>query len=314
MSTETENEDEDEEDADAPRVAQWVDSDELEELEESEGESEGDIEPMGVVYLSSLPFGTLRKAQYALTQAEVESDSDSDEESDDSQATEEHVPKKVEKVEWSLKPKSDIPKRRNKHAPVETTSKKPVTRRRTVIETKRQQPRDPRFLAVAGEFSAEKYQKNYGFLIETRRNELNTIKENLKRARRMLSSSPRNQRAEWENEVKRLEATVKRGESAVNKDKQEEIEREALRKVAKEERQKRKEGKQGWWMKNSEKKKVVMEARYKALETEGGRKAVKKAIEKKQKKIGQKEKRSRPRVGTSAREDGREGKRRKTGI
>ena len=37
-----------------------------------------------------------------------------------------------------------------------------------------------------------------------------------------------------------------------------------------------------------------MQARYKALAAEGGKRAVKKAIEKRQKKIGQKEKKSRP--------------------
>ena len=37
-----------------------------------------------------------------------------------------------------------------------------------------------------------------------------------------------------------------------------------------------------------------MRARYEALAAEGGKRAVKKAIEKRQKKIGQKEKKSRP--------------------
>jgi len=39
---------------------------------------------------------------------------------------------------------------------------------------------------------------------------------------------------------------------------------------------------------------LVVKARYEALAKEGGQRAVKRAIEKKQKKIGQKEKRSRP--------------------
>lgn len=44
----------------------------------------------------------------------------------------------------------------------------------------------------------------------------------------------------------------------------------------------------------AEKKEFLVRARYDALAAEGGKRAVKKAIEKKQKKIGQKEKRSRP--------------------
>lgn len=44
----------------------------------------------------------------------------------------------------------------------------------------------------------------------------------------------------------------------------------------------------------AEKKELLDRARYEALSAAGGRQAVKKAIEKKQKKISQKEKRSRP--------------------
>lgn len=65
----------------------------------------------------------------------------------------------------------------------------------------------------------------------------------------MMSSTPRDQRDERENEVKRLELAVKRMESLVNKDRQDKIQVEALRKATKEEREKQKQGKQGWWMK-----------------------------------------------------------------
>ena len=44
----------------------------------------------------------------------------------------------------------------------------------------------------------------------------------------------------------------------------------------------------------AEKRKLLVKARYDALAAEGGKGAVRKAIEKKQKKIGQKEKKSRP--------------------
>lgn len=44
----------------------------------------------------------------------------------------------------------------------------------------------------------------------------------------------------------------------------------------------------------AEQREVIARARYEALASEGGKRAVKKAIEKKQKKISQKEKKSRP--------------------
>jgi ribosomal RNA-processing protein 36 len=79
--------------------------------------------------------------------------------------------------------------------------------------------------------------------------ELCTLKENLKRARKMLASSPRDQREEREQEVAKLEQAVKRAESNVNRDRREQIEQEALGKASQEEREKRKAGKGAWHMK-----------------------------------------------------------------
>lgn len=50
----------------------------------------------------------------------------------------------------------------------------------------------------------------------------------------------------------------------------------------------------------ADKRELLMKARYDALTAEGGKRAVKKVIEKRQKKIGQKEKRSRPFVQDGA--------------
>lgn len=106
--------------------------------------------------LSNFPLGALRKAQYTLGQAEVYSESEADDESnqssgDDGESKDQSKGKR--KPEWSLKPKSEIPKRRNKHtyvlwpinfihhidvvpSPMEISSKRPVTRRRQVVEVK----------------------------------------------------------------------------------------------------------------------------------------------------------------------------------
>ena len=47
-----------------------------------------------------------------------------------------------------------------------------------------------------------------------------------------------------------MERAVKRAESAVNKDRREKVEMEALSKAAKEERDRRKQGKKAWFMKD----------------------------------------------------------------
>ena len=74
---------------------------------------------MASLDLSNLPLGALRKAQHTLRQAEVYSESEPDDESNQSSTDDEESDdqsKGKKKLEWSLKPKSEIPKRRNKHA------------------------------------------------------------------------------------------------------------------------------------------------------------------------------------------------------
>ena len=104
-------------------------------------------------------------------------------------------------------------------------------------------------MPTAGEFSADKFQKSYGFLADNHKKELNALRETLKQARKLLASSPRDLRNEREREVYRLEQAVKRAESMVNRDRLQQVEKEALSKVKKEEQEKRIQGKGEWWMK-----------------------------------------------------------------
>ena len=110
-------------------------------------------------------------------------------------------------------------------------------------------PRDPRFLPLAGEFSDRKFQEQYGFLADIHVTELKTLRENIKRAKKLLVSSPRDLHEERQQEVTRLELALKRTESSVNKDRREMAEQKALSQAAREERDKRRRGKGGWWMK-----------------------------------------------------------------
>jgi len=112
-----------------------------------------------------------------------------------------------------------------------------------------QQPRDPRFLPLAGEFSAEKFRTQYDFLADAHKAELETLQENSKRARKLLATSPWNLFDERDQEVKRLELAVKRAESMVDKDRKDTTEREALLKLTREEKEKMKQGKGRWWLK-----------------------------------------------------------------
>ena len=81
--------------------------------------------------------------------------------------------------------------------------------------------------------------------------ELTTLRDNLKRARKLLASSPRHLREEREAEVERLALAMKRAESSVNRDKRERVEQEALTVAKKEEHVKRQKGKRAYWLKDS---------------------------------------------------------------
>jgi len=198
-------------DVDAPRVSQWVDDEDLEELDAPPGDtSHGKVEDIVSVVLvssksgwfimcfacnrkrcrtvrqlissagnyplsrptidlASLPLGALRRAQRALARAQAEENpSDSEDDSSESGSEPEQVSAKgkesnpnAHKPEWSNKPRTDIAKRGNKNAwvccfrfitfcitfffsPIEVTSKKPVTRRRQIVEV----PKMVRLLGV----------------------------------------------------------------------------------------------------------------------------------------------------------------------
>ncbi|KAI1797947.1 hypothetical protein LXA43DRAFT_982743 [Ganoderma leucocontextum] len=291
----------DEPEPDAPRVAQWVDDEELDEVSEQESENSEEEEARKSrlqAGLQSLSFGVLRKAQKALALASAVSDSEGEGPSDISETEEEPYTEvqrldKGKEKERPSRQKKEVLKRKNKHAPMEMSSKRPVSRSRFITEEK-SVPRDPRFLQVTGEFDAKRFQNQYGFLSDMHQEELGTLRDNLKRARKLVTNSPRDLREEREAEVDRLERAVKRGESLVNKDRRDKVELEALRKVAKEERDKQKQGKAAWYMKDADKKELLLRAKYDALAETGGRGAVRKAIEKKQKKVNQKEKKRRP--------------------
>ncbi|KAG1745946.1 uncharacterized protein EDB91DRAFT_1345601 [Suillus paluster] len=302
----------DDNDADAPRVVQWVDAEdedeESEALTEEETDLDDDEDDINVIpsakpsrklrsledNLSSLPLGMLRKAQHTLSQTRALTDSESESDASEDAYSSNDKDERPRLTTSKGKARKDLAKRSSKHAPTEITSKRPVSRRRIVIDSKPPQPRDPRFLHITGAFDPQKFRTQYTFLSTLHKDELSTLRSNLKRARKLLLNSPADQRLEREHEVGRLELAVKRGESAVNRDKREKVEMEALGKVAREEKEKRERGKSEWWMKASEKKELLMKARYEDIASSGGKRAVKKAIEKKQKKTSQKEKRSRP--------------------
>ncbi|KEP55754.1 DUF947 family protein [Rhizoctonia solani 123E] len=266
-SREEEEEEEDERE-DRPRFSQWVPEDELDAESDAESDSEQELDS---------------------SDQEHDSDSEasnSDSDSDSGSEPEATSSKSKPKPEWATaKRKKDISKRSSKHAPTEITSKRPVSRHRAVVDVPVIATRDPRFAPVSGQLSQPEYSRSYSFISDIQKKEAETLRASLAKARK--------QRAPWET-IESLERALKRAESAVEKAKRDEREREALSKFKKEEKEKQKTGKGAWFMKKSEKRELLLKAKFDDLAASGGQNAVRKAIDKRKKKVAQKEKKARP--------------------
>ncbi|KZO96287.1 DUF947-domain-containing protein, partial [Calocera viscosa TUFC12733] len=265
------------------------DEDDQEEAEEGDSadEDEEDAGKQLKNNLSNLPLGLLAKAQKTLQESGSEQES---EEEDDSLPEEGGATANG----FKKKDRKEIQHRSNKHAPTEKSAKRPVSRLRPIVTPALPQPRDPRFTALAGALSLPHVRANYAFLSPLQAGEVQSLKEALRVARRRLPSTPREQREEAELEVQRLAAALKRAESVHEASTREAHESSVLRAVKKKEMAARAEGKGEWHMKRGERKTLLLEARFERLREEGGPRAVQKALRRREKKEGEREKRSRP--------------------
>ncbi|PVF98911.1 DUF947-domain-containing protein [Serendipita vermifera] len=290
--SENDEESQSSEGAEGPRMSQWIGDDEDENYDNSDVPEPEAIKQAIMSDLASLSFGALLKARRALAKQAADDSSTSsasmdEDPSEDSEDDEEKDRNGAGSFALQEKPeRKPIEKRANKHAPMEMSSKRPVSRKRMVVE----KHRDPRFGDAFGEYSADHFRQNYEFLSNARSDELEMVKNDLKKARKLLASSPVHLREDRQAEVERLERTMKRIESAIERSKREAFEREVITKVKHEEKTKRAAGKKEWYLKKGDEKRVKLQARFESM---SGKEA-KKAIEKKQKKIAQREKKSRP--------------------
>ncbi|KAF8742239.1 rRNA biogenesis protein RRP36, partial [Rhizoctonia solani] len=258
---------------DTPRFSQWVPEEEL--------DAESDAESGSALEFNEDSEEEEESDSGSTTSSDRDSDSDTD-----SGSEPETTSTKPSKPEWATaKRKKDIAKRSSKHAPTEITSKRPVSRHRTVVDVPVIETRDPRFTPLTGQLSQSQYSRSYSFITDLQKNEAESLRASLTKARK--------QRAPWET-IESLERALKRAESAIEKAKREERERVALEKVKKEEKEKRQGGKGAWFMKKSEKRELLLKAKFDDLAASGGQNAVRKAIDKRKKKITQKEKKARP--------------------
>ncbi|GAA5864381.1 hypothetical protein JCM8547_005804 [Rhodosporidiobolus lusitaniae] len=252
-------------------------SDEGEYLEESdEGES-------AVKQLAQIPFGMVLKAQKQLNkgkgkQAGKKGKGRANEEDDEEEQGGGRMGKKGKGK------KADVTARSNKHAPMEQSAKRPVSRVRQIVDTSKPQARDPRFDSLSGSVRSDLFKNSYGFLADAQRQELEKVRATYAAAKKKRNIDP--------EVLLELEETMRKMENREVNRRNKNREQEALSKWKKEERAKQKEGKKAFHLKSSAKKDLFAKAKYEELSQD--KRKLHKAMDKKRKKLGQKEKKLMP--------------------
>ncbi|KAJ1562353.1 rRNA biogenesis protein rrp36 [Cladochytrium tenue] len=73
-------------------------------------------------------------------------------------------------------------KRKDRHAPMEVSSKRPVGRHRQVVEVASKKSRDPRFERLSGKFNEGVFENSYRFLKEYEEKEINDLRNRVNSA------------------------------------------------------------------------------------------------------------------------------------
>jgi ribosomal RNA-processing protein 36 len=255
--------------------------------EEFSDEGDDDIKAS----LSNISFGALAKAQASMGPKKRKEKSSKTEDTasplDDIRARilEAREQKRLAAGKSDKEKKEKKATRANKHAPMEQSSKRAVSRKRTIVEPPAHaKARDPRFdAAVMGHSGAGKNpdaaNKAYAFLDEYRASELKELKAELARTKN----------AEQKEALKRqIRSASDRMRSMENRKRERNVQTEHKQK----ERQMLREGKKStpYFLKKSDLKKQVMQKKYEEM----GSRDRAKALERRRKKIASKERKDMP--------------------
>ncbi|TWU77566.1 rRNA bioproteinsis protein rrp36 [Metarhizium rileyi] len=249
------------------------DDDEEEEEEEEESGESGDSEPESEdddtpkVDTASISFGALARAQASLpaSSRKPKPSSEADQEAPSSS-----------KKEHSKSARAPPPKRSSKHAPLEQTSKRPVSRMREIIPDSRRKARDPRFdpsVSRIGKLDEAKARRAYAFLDEYRDSEMADLRGQIRKTRDEQAK---------ERLKRQLMSMESRRKSRAKRDEEDRLLAEHRRK----EKELVAQGKTPFYLKRSDQKKQLLLNRYEKM----SKGQVDRAIERKRKKVSGKEK------------------------
>ncbi|XP_062503004.1 ribosomal RNA processing protein 36 homolog [Corticium candelabrum] len=157
-----------------------------------------------------------------------------------------------------LKPKREENtfKRASKNRPREMSSKKPVSRFRTVVDLPKKVVRDPRFEEESGHFNAGLFHKAYSFIDEYKAIEKQALERELKKTRK---KSRREDVSALLQKMEKEETARARAEESKKVD----------RELRKNERKLIGKGKHPYYLKNSARKKLKLAERFLELKTKG---------------------------------------------
>ena len=168
--------------------------------------------------------------------------------------------------------------RTSKHAPLEMSSKKAVSRRRDVISVPKIEARDPRFSNLSGQLNANQIAQNYRFLGDYRASEMRELKERIQGTRDLAVKARLKKQLAATEDQERARKKVEDARAVVREHRKKEI--EAV-----------KGGKNPYFLKKAEIKKQVLVKTFEGL----SEKKVEKVMERRRKKKAMKERKSMPR-------------------
>ncbi|AOW01181.1 rRNA biogenesis protein RRP36 [Yarrowia lipolytica] len=236
--------------------------------------------------MSSLSFGAIRNAQKNLDKEnEDDSDSDSDSGPEENSGGYERSSYKGNNKGKGNNKEDGGPKKRLKHAPSEASSKKRVSVIRPIpgltmtksgadsASRDSKLYRDIRFDATYGKANEDRVREDYAFLDEYRREEIAELQAKLKKTEESYI------RSQIQTQIQSLQSKLKTLEKR-------DFRKKVLNEHRQQQREQAKDGKNPYYLKRSDQRKLVLTEQFKTMK----KKDIDRAIERRRKKITGKEK------------------------
>lgn len=243
--------------------------------EEEDDDNDDQTDPSSAV--AHISFGALAEAQASMPSIRKKKGRElidpEDGGRDERRADERHPSKKPDPR--SSKP--PIPQRASKHAPMEMSSKRQVSRRRDAVSIQNVAPRDPRFSSASGAVDETRARRAYAFLDEYRDAEMAQLRAAIKKSKGG---------DEREALARALKSMQSRKEAQARRDAEQDL-------VARHRRQEKDlvaQGKKPFYLKKSEQKKQLLLERFAGMK----KKDVDRTIERRRKKLTSRERRNMP--------------------